>query len=97
MLDRNVDVNQRDKWGIWTPLNLAIMFGRATTVTFLLEHGADIHARSRNGDTPLHFATFKGQQKIVKILLEHGADPSLLNMKGQTPAQVAAQQITQYH
>jgi ankyrin repeat protein len=32
----------------WTPLHLAAHFGRVETMRMLIEHGADVHARSLN-------------------------------------------------
>ncbi len=42
----------------WTALHLAVHFGRAAVADFLLEQGADVHARSTNGmrNQPLHAA-----------------------------------------
>jgi len=49
----------------WTP-NLKI-------VQMLVEHGADIHAKDKEGQTVLMAASAAGDPAIVKWLLEHGA------------------------
>jgi ankyrin repeat protein len=60
----------------WTPLHLAAFFGQAEIVRLLLDHGADVNARSRNtmNNMPLHAALPNGAQAIVELLLAAGAD-----------------------
>ena len=40
---------------------------------FMLEKGADIHAKDINGRTPLHVAAGSDHKEMVMWLLEHGA------------------------
>jgi ankyrin repeat protein len=44
------------------------------TVSALLEHGADLTARNRNGNVPLTLAASGGHGRFVRLVLEHGAD-----------------------
>jgi uncharacterized protein len=46
--------------------------GDAKTVQALLDHGADVSARTGYGATALWFAAFKGQTEVVRVLLERG-------------------------
>ena len=55
-------------------LYLAVEGGHTGLVRLLIEKGADIHAKYRDGNTPLHIAVEKEYIEIVKILLEKGAD-----------------------
>src|SRR5262245_54175388 len=60
----------------WTALHLAVHFGRSAVVDFLLEHGADVHARSSNGmrNQPLHAAAAgRAATAMVARLLARGA------------------------
>ncbi|KAF8459969.1 hypothetical protein DFH94DRAFT_849315, partial [Russula ochroleuca] len=60
-----------------TPLYIASQ-GRSLKNGFvsrlLLERGADVNARAKNGSTPLHQAFIFGALEVARVLLEHGAD-----------------------
>lgn len=60
----------------WTALHLAAFFCRSDVVAYLIEQGADIHARSNNSmnNTPLHAVMPGGQRALVELLLARGAD-----------------------
>ncbi len=75
----------------WTPLHLAAFFGHAQTASFLLEHGADVHAMSMNptNNTPLHAACANGKREVAEVLLDHGADVNAVS-RGFTPLHLAA-------
>ena len=67
-----------------TLLAAAALMGHTEIVTLLLEHGADVNARSRDDGTALHAAAFLGHTETVKLLLEKGADATLRNNMGGT-------------
>ena len=58
--------------------------GHTEIVAVLLEHGADINVKSRDGSTALHAAAFLGRAETAKLLLEKGADTTLRNNMGGT-------------
>ena len=60
-------------------------------IELLLESGADIHARDKNGATPLHRAVRTRCAEAVTFLLDAGADPTLQNKPGSTPFHLAVQ------
>ncbi|RMJ24336.1 ankyrin repeat protein [Aspergillus sp. HF37] len=84
----NVDaVEQRNK----TALHLAVAHGREDIVLLLLQHRAQVNARSDGGWTPLHNACDKGSEAIVRLLLQAGADINGQLLNGVTPLHLAAQ------
>ena len=76
----------------WTPLHLASFFGHAKICELLLEHGADVAARSRgsNGNTPLHAALAGNHKFVVAVLIGHGADVNATDAQGWRPLHLAA-------
>jgi uncharacterized protein len=76
----------------WTPLHLAAFFGHAKIVEFLLAHGGDVGARSRNanGNTPLHAALAANQKMAAGLLIGHGADLDATDAGGWRPLHLAA-------
>ena len=76
----------------WTPLHLAAFFGHARVVEFLLAHGVDVNARSRNanGNTPLHAALAGNQKMVAGLLIGHGGDVNAADAGGWRPLHLAA-------
>jgi hypothetical protein len=60
-----------------TPLHFAAMDGYTEVTKVLLDRGADLHAKDKNGNTPLHTAAEYWKTEVVNILLAHGACPPL--------------------
>jgi ankyrin repeat protein len=61
------------------------------TIRCLLDAGATINARDKNGATPLHRAVRGRCADAVKCLLESGGDATLKNKPGSTPFHLAVQ------
>jgi ankyrin repeat protein len=60
----------------FTPLMAASRAGNLIAVRYLLDHGADVRARTKSGYTALYAAaSWPGNAAVVQTLLEHGADP----------------------
>ena len=76
------DPNTKDPQSGSTLLAIAALMGHTEVVDLLLEHGADVNAKSRDGGTALHAAAFLGRAEIVKLLLDKGADTTLRNNIG---------------
>ena len=84
-LTDGADVNVINSASGATLLSTAAVMGHTKAVAILLEHGADINAKSRDGGTALHTAAFFGRIETAKLLLEKGADTTLQNNDGVTP------------
>jgi ankyrin repeat protein len=63
--------------------------GHAPVAQVLIDHGADIHARSNSGAAPLLFAVRRGNVDAVRALLAAGADVKAARPDGATPLLVA--------
>ena len=59
--------------GGWTPLMIAMLYGRADVVEALLAGGANVNARSPSGWTALKEAHFRGYREIAERLVRAGA------------------------
>ena len=72
----------------FTPLGLAAFFHRPEAVAWLIDHGADVDAASRNDFrvAPLHSAVAgRGHAAIARRLVEVGADVNVRQRHGWTP------------
>ena len=65
-----------------SPLHIAAYKNNADITLLLLEHGADVNAKSNYGKTVLHGA---GSAEVAEILLKHSADVNAKNKLGLTP------------
>ena len=59
--------------------------GNEQAITGLLNSGADIQGRSKDGSTPLHIAAYYENTDGVQTLLGAGADIQALSEDGSTP------------
>lgn len=78
----------------WTPLHLAAHFGHTNMARWLLDAGADVHARSRNdlANQPLHAAAAgKAPVELLVMLLDAGAEVNAREHGGFTPIQQCAE------
>lgn len=63
-------VQAKDEKSGRTPLMLASCMGNVDVVHFLLERGADVKAKDREGWTALMYAASEGHLEIAKLLVE---------------------------
>ena len=79
---------QKGKWekrDLNGALNCAAGTHLVDTMRVLLDHGADINVRNRQGRTALSWAAQYGFLASLKLFLERGADANSRDKEGQTP------------
>jgi hypothetical protein len=80
-----VDVDRyKDGYG-WRALYIACRKGHTTCARLLIDHGADVHAKSVRGMSALYGAARCGHLSCVKLLVQHGADVNCQDNNGWTP------------
>lgn len=67
-----------------TPLILAVSNRDYDLSKLLIENGADVNIRNKEGETALHIAEKKEEKEIVKLLIEHGANVFAINKNNKT-------------
>jgi tankyrase len=73
-----------------TPLHFAAGYNRIEVVQFLLEQGADVHAKDKGGLVPLHNACSYGHYEVTELLVQYGADVNVADLWKFTPLHEAA-------
>lgn len=68
----------------------AAEWGQDETVFELMDKGAPVNARDKNGMSALHFLAMKSNAKAVERLIERGAEVNALSQEGMTPLHLAA-------
>ena len=53
--------------------HLACYLGFKEVVQLLLDNGADINIKNKNGYNAIHYATFNGKYEIVDLLIKSGS------------------------
>ena len=98
LLEHGIDADAQANTEYSTPLHLASYHGGFKVAQLLLDNGADVNMRNKNGQTPLH-GTLVGMTDgfddyyfdAVRFLLEHGADIHALDNDHGTPLHAVAQ------
>ena len=65
-------------------LGIAAAFGHKDVAIALIDAGADIGYKNKNGSTPLHIASFFCYLEITKALVDKGADRKAIDNEGGT-------------
>jgi ankyrin repeat protein len=73
-----------------TPLHISCREGHFMNTMYLLDYGAVVCVRDRDGWTPLHYACFNNHKIVVFLLIQNGADISEKDDNGVSPLMLAA-------
>jgi ankyrin repeat protein len=82
-------VNRRDSYG-WTALHWAARGEHEAVVRLLLEKGADVKTKTKDGETALFWAVREGHKAVVRLLLKKMADVETKADNGKTVLHGAA-------
>jgi uncharacterized protein len=85
LVERGAAINQPG----WNALHYAASGPQPGLVTWLLEHGAEVDARSPNGTTALMMAAGYGTEKSAELLLAKQAGTDARNERGLSAADFA--------
>ena len=88
LLDHGSDIEEVTRDNEGTALHVAAEEANSNAMKVLLQRGANVNARDKEGSTPLHEAANKGYMKGAQLLIAYGADVKAVR-DGQTPAECA--------
>jgi ankyrin repeat protein len=96
LLEKKANPHARD-WLTWTALHRSAYGGQKQTARLLLDAGAGINVKDRQGFTPLHWAVYEslgspGAADTAKLLVVRGANINARDTEGSTPLFWAAWQ-----
>ncbi|KAK0138733.1 Ankyrin-1 [Merluccius polli] len=73
-----------------TPLHCAARNGHVRIIEILLDHGAPIQAKTKNGLSPIHMSAQGDHMDCIKQLLQYNAEIDDITLDHLTPLHVAA-------
>ena len=86
LVERGCQIDYFNEWcHLWSfPLGEASRAGQASTVSLLLEHGAQLDMTDMIGRNALHLAAFNDRPEVCALLIAKGFDPTVQDDKGRT-------------
>ncbi|XP_037660984.1 fibronectin type 3 and ankyrin repeat domains protein 1 isoform X3 [Choloepus didactylus] len=90
MIKDGCEVDVVDAGSGWTPLmRVSAVSGSQKVASLLIEAGADVNMKDRDGKTPLMVAVLNNHEELVQLLLDKGADASVKNEFGKGVLEMA--------
>ncbi|XP_064630971.1 fibronectin type 3 and ankyrin repeat domains 1 protein-like isoform X2 [Lineus longissimus] len=90
MMEDGADVNITDNTSGWTPLmRVAAVTGNRDVAKLLINKGATVDHKDKDGKTALMVAVVNGHQPLVELLLDHKADIYVQNEYGKNAFDMA--------
>ena len=89
LLQNGADIEQMDS-DRETALLIAVNdVSNIAMARLLLERGANVNAKGKEGFSALHYAVAGNQPEMIALLLKHGADVEAKTGRGMTPRALA--------
>ncbi|XP_051838651.1 fibronectin type 3 and ankyrin repeat domains protein 1 isoform X2 [Antechinus flavipes] len=90
MIKDGCKIDVLDTGSGWTPLmRVSAVSGNKEVASLLIDAGADVNVKDKDGKTPLMVAVLNNHEELVQLLLEKGADPSVTNEFGKGVLEMA--------
>ena len=89
-IEAGSDLNVPDPTFGSSPLISATFLDVAEAVKLLIDAGADLNSKNKEGSTALHTAAAFGKTEIANMLMDAGADLNVQNNEGSTPLHTSA-------
>ena len=69
---------------------MQLVNGQLECCEFLINHGANVNEKDKDGSTPLHLAAWNGKLECCEFLINHGVNVNEKDSDGNTPLHLAA-------
>jgi ankyrin repeat protein len=89
LFSQNVDVNKRELDVNFTPLMTAINEDMYHSAIYLINIGADVNLKDKDGNTALHYAVLMKSPLTILTLIQKGADINARDKDGLAPRDIA--------
>lgn len=76
-------------------LHYAAAHGQQKAIGTLINRGANVNFRIKDGRTSLHCAAQAGKEEAIDVLIARGADVNARSKDGKTPLQYATEKVQQ--
>ncbi|KXH63319.1 hypothetical protein CSAL01_00936 [Colletotrichum salicis] len=103
LIDLGVDANHYDKYGNTVLMAFVAQLPEdddykkpVNILEALIEAGADVNARNKNGETALHVAVRRGKKLAMRTLQQHNANVQARDVEGRSVLDVADRMVTSY-
>uniref|UniRef100_A0A452H231 Fibronectin type-III domain-containing protein n=2 Tax=Gopherus agassizii TaxID=38772 RepID=A0A452H231_9SAUR len=84
MINDGCQVDAKDTCLEWTPLmRVSAVTGNKDVASLLIEAGADVNVKDKDGKTPLMVAVLNNHEELIQLLLDKGADATVKNEYGK--------------